>query len=62
MDSALTHSNSLPPNSMRSRTSRRSRDRKAMPLTSMCFSSSLMGVGNFLIVRTKAMSASGMLM
>ena len=62
MDSTLTHSNSLPPNSIRSRMSRSSRDRNAIPLTSMCFSPSLTGVGNFLMVRMNAMSARGMLM
>ena len=60
--SMLAHSNSLPPNSIRSRMSRSSRDRNAIPLTSMCFSPSLTGVGNFLMVRIRAIRARGMLM
>ena len=60
--SMLAHSNSFPPNSIRSRTSRSSSERKEIPLTSMCFSPSLTGVGNFLMVRMNAIIARGMLM
>ena len=62
MDSTLTHSKSFPPNSKRRMKSRRSSERSVIPFPSMTGFSSLMGVGNFLMVRKNATAAMGRLM
>ena len=62
MDSTLTHSKSLPPNSKSRMKSIRRMESSAIPFPSMTGFSSLMGVGNFLMVRKNATAAMGRLM